>query len=131
MLGWTSFHLTAGGWFSGLVFILLTKMALEKHEEAMKFESLTSLSAKKVLLVVLVMTLHSFSEGVGIGVSFAGNNDLGVFTSLSLAIHNIPEGLAVALVMIPRDVAVLDTAFVGNIHISAAAADGRTGISMR
>jgi ZIP family zinc transporter len=43
---------------------------------------------------------------VGIGVSFGGEHghDLRVFILASLAVHNIPEGLAVAIVLLTRKV---------------------------
>ena len=45
------------------------------------------------------MTVHSFAEGVGVGVSFGGGQSLGLVTALAIAIHNIPEGLAISLVL--------------------------------
>jgi zinc transporter ZupT len=96
---------TALGCGLGLLFILGTKNFLERNEDV-KVGSLSGADTKKILLIVFVMTLHSFSEGVGIGVSFGGEHgqQLGVFISASLAVHNIPEGLAVAIVLLPRKV---------------------------
>lgn len=62
--------------------------------------------ARKALLILGVMTAHSFAEGVGVGVSFAGTTELGVFITTAIAIHNIPEGLAICLVLIPRGTSV-------------------------
>ncbi len=89
----------------GLLFILSTKSFLEKHED-LKVGELAGADARRVLLIIFVMTLHSFSEGIGIGVSFGGSNgsELGVFISASLAVHNVPEGLAVAIVLLPRKI---------------------------
>lgn len=56
----------------------------------------------KALMIVGVMTLHSFAEGVGVGVSFAGSQALGQFITAAIAVHNIPEGLAISLVLVPR-----------------------------
>lgn len=60
--------------------------------------------AKKALLIVGVMTAHSFAEGVGVGVSFGDGVEFGTFISLAIAIHNIPEGLAIGLILVPRGV---------------------------
>jgi zinc transporter ZupT len=98
---------TALGCILGLLFILSTKNFLDTHEEnASPFGSLSGADTRKILLIIFVMTLHSFSEGVGIGVSFGGEHghDFGVFISASLAVHNVPEGLAVAIVLLPRKV---------------------------
>lgn len=63
---------------------------------------LKGLDAKKALLIIGVMTAHSFAEGVAVGVSFAGEGALAGFISTAIAVHNIPEGLAIALVLVPR-----------------------------
>ena len=99
---------TGLGAIIGLIFILLTKNFLDQYED-IKMGGLGGTDARKALLIFFVMLLHSFSEGVGIGVSFGGvhGNDLGIFISASLAVHNIPEGLAVAVVLLPRGVSIL------------------------
>lgn len=94
----------------GLVFILGTKKFLDQHED-LKVGALEGTDARKALLIFFVMTLHSCSEGIGIGVSFGGTHgkDLGMFISASLAVHNVPEGLAIAVVLLPRGVSILSS----------------------
>lgn len=60
----------------------------------------------KALLIVGVMTAHSFAEGVGVGVSFGGTTELATFITTAIAIHNIPEGLAIALLLVPAGMSV-------------------------
>ena len=62
--------------------------------------------AAKVVLVIGIMTLHSFGEGSGVGVSFAGSKGFsqGLLVTLAIAVHNIPEGLAVSMVLASRGV---------------------------
>ena len=67
---------------------------------------------KKLVLILGILTVHSFPEGVAVGVSFAelgfggGIGILGlsvpvlaVFMTIAISIHNIPEGTAIAIPM--------------------------------
>jgi zinc transporter ZupT len=90
----------------GLAFIVLTRRLLQQEEPHLSFAKMESFDARKALLIVGVMTLHSFTEGVGVGVSFGGGEAFGLFISLAIAVHNIPEGLAISLVLVPRGVSV-------------------------
>jgi zinc transporter, ZIP family len=109
-LGINCAYRMVGGFLLGVVFIIFIKWMLDDDDIGV-FE-LQGAEAKRALLVMAVMTLHSFAEGVAIGVAFSGEkgHTLGTFISLSLAIHNVPEGLAVAVVLIPRGVSLLSTA---------------------
>ena len=49
-------------------------------------------------------------KGGGVGVSFAGSSELAVFITSAIALHNIPEGLAISLVLIPRGTPVWEAA---------------------
>lgn len=59
-------------------------------------------NASRALLILGIMTAHSFAEGIGVGVSFAGSEGLGAFITTAIAFHNVPEGLAIALVLVPK-----------------------------
>ena len=76
----------------------------------MHIAALGGADARKALLLVGVMTVHSVAEGVGVGVAFGGGEELGFVTAMAIAIHNIPEGLAISLVLVPRGVGVLRAA---------------------
>merc|ERR1719464_360109 len=61
---------------------------------------------RKAMLIFTVMFCHSAAEGIAVGVAFSKQlrAQFGLYVSLLLAVHNIPEGLAVALVLVPRGV---------------------------
>lgn len=70
--------------------------------ENLSFASLGGADARKALLMVGIMTAHAFGEGCGVGVSFAGNRGWvqGCLVTLAIGVHNIPEGLATATVLV-------------------------------
>ncbi len=81
-------------------------------EHALNVRAFAEGDLKKLVLVLGILTVHSFPEGVAIGVSFA---DLGlaggipilgvsvpvlaVFMTVAISIHNVPEGTAIAIPM--------------------------------
>jgi zinc transporter ZupT len=94
-----------GGAVLGGLFIGVTRRIVGRHED-LRFGTLEAADAKKAILIVAVMTVHSFSEGVGVGVAYGGGAALGIFITVAIAIHNIPEGLAISLVLVPRGTSV-------------------------
>ena len=67
--GYHSLFRVSAGFILGVVFILSTKKILDQYED-LKFGAIEGAGAQKILLIVFVMTLHSLTEGIGIGVSF-------------------------------------------------------------
>jgi len=98
---------TLGGVLVGVAFILLTQRYLDRYdEEALVFGAARGESARKVFLMIVVMTVHSFAEGVAVGVSFGGGVELATVITVAIAVHNIPEGVAITAVLRPRGVSV-------------------------
>lgn len=99
---------TLGGALLGVVFILLTQRVLEgRSDEAELFAPGRESGGRRMLLMMVVMTAHSFSEGVAVGVSFGGGMTLATLITVAIAVHNIPEGVAITAVMRPQGVSVL------------------------
>ena len=91
---------TLAGGVLGVVFILAGQKYLAGRE--VEFADLSGAGARQTLLILVVMTLHSFAEGVAVGVSFGGGAKLATLITLAIAIQNVPEGLAISAVMRPR-----------------------------
>lgn len=91
---------TLAGAGIGVLFILLTQRLLGERDLA--FGMAGGADARQMLLVIVVMTVHSFSEGVAVGVSFGGGLNLALLITIAIAVHNIPEGLAISAVLRPR-----------------------------
>lgn len=97
----TSIWRTVAGALVGVAFIFGSRRLIQ-HRRELHLGALEGADALRALLVVGAMTVHSFSEGVGVGVAFGGEETLGVLIAIAIAVHNIPEGLAISLVLVPR-----------------------------
>jgi len=101
------------GALTGVVLVVVGHDVIEGFDTGpTKFEQA---DFKKLLLILGILTVHSFPEGVAVGVSFAelglGAVDsaesvaiaglavplLAVFMTIAISIHNIPEGTAIAI----------------------------------
>jgi len=100
-----------GGWQTflgvnvGIGFILLTQKLLGGHDPDVG--AFRGAGARRMLLMVVVMTVHSFAEGAAVGVSFGGGMALATAITVAIAVHNVPEGLAISAVLRPQGVSVL------------------------
>lgn len=96
---------TVAGAMCGVLFVLAADRLLSGHEA--EFGTVRGAGARRMLMVVTVMTVHSFSEGVAVGVAFGGSAALALMITVAIAVHNIPEGLAISAVLHPRGVPVV------------------------
>jgi ZIP family zinc transporter len=96
------------GIVAGVLLVVVAERVISDHEFAPR--EIAAADFKKLVLIAGVLTVHSFPEGVAVGVSFA---DMGleggiplvgftvpllaVFMTVAISIHNVPEGLAVSI----------------------------------
>ena len=113
-LFWQGFGLgvirTILGTALGVVFLLAFRRVVGEHDDLV-LGHLTGADAMKALVIVAVMTAHSAAEGIGVGVSYGGGEGLGLFVTILIALHNIPEGVAISAVLVPRGSSVRSAAW--------------------
>lgn len=106
----------------GAVVVIVADKIIHSHE--FKPREIAEADFKKMMIILGILTVHSFPEGVAIGVAFAdlglnqGLNFLGmtipllaVFMTIAISIHNIPEGLAISIPL--RDLGMSEWRMVG------------------
>lgn len=93
--------LVALGVLTGTVLFGLASMYLTRHEHdehGIPIPSPDVQGSTRVTLILGTMFLHSFPEGLAVGVAYgSGEAALGTLIAVAIAIHNIPEGVAVSL----------------------------------
>ena len=103
------FRVLAGA-LAGLVFVVVMRRMMTGLGDDWTVAGVKGSDARRIFLFLLVMTIHSFAEGVAVGVSFAGSDALGLFITAAIAVHNIPEGLSISLMMVPHGARIPSTA---------------------
>jgi ZIP family zinc transporter len=105
----------AGGMIIGVALVVIAhEVLMDADIDPREYEEA---DFKKLVLILGILTVHSFPEGVAVGVSFA---DLGleggielvgitvpvlaVFMTIAISIHNIPEGTAISIPLRAMDV---------------------------
>jgi len=100
------------GLLAGVLLVVVAHQILDDYEVNPK--QYEKADYRKLLLILGVLTVHSFPEGVAVGVAFAdlglsGATDtsialfglavplLAVFMTVAISIHNVPEGVAISI----------------------------------
>ncbi len=87
----------------GLALIAASRKWLEKRVSP-EVGDLARASTLKAFVIIGVLTIHSFPEGIAVGLALGKGLSCGLLISLVIALRNIPEGLAVGLVLVPQGV---------------------------
>jgi len=99
---------TGIGLLAGVLLVLVAERVIDASDFGGK--TLVNADRKQLALILGVLTVHSFPEGVAVGVAFADLNldsglsvlgfsvpILAVFMTLAISIHNVPEGVATSI----------------------------------
>lgn len=103
-LGKWSFLPAAGGFWLGILTILLSERLIAFLQEKRKQNELNR-RMKKSAMLALAVTLHNLPEGIAVGVAFAGwlagNERMALSGALALtvgiAVQNFPEGAIISM----------------------------------
>jgi len=110
----SSIVLTGGGFLAGIALVIGAHRLVERFDDYQP-EDMATGDYRTMMNILVVLFVHSFPEGIAIGISFGeldaiqhgtGIHFMGfaiplvaVILTVSLAIHNIPEGVATAIPM--------------------------------
>jgi ZIP family zinc transporter len=88
----------AGGLAAGVIFLVLTRAAVNRRD--LHVGELSGASVRRSAIVFVVLLVHSLPEGLAIGTAFASEREgLGLYVVLAIGLQNIPEGTASAIPM--------------------------------
>lgn len=84
------------GLINGLILIFLVE-ELVPLRKFKKYNSTNSNYIKMGVIIFLSMAIHNLPEGLALGSSYVYSNRIGFKISLLIALHNIPEGMSIGI----------------------------------
>jgi len=102
-----AYGLAATGALVGVLLVVVSERVIDHSDiDPRAFEQA---DFNKLVLILGILTVHSFPEGVAVGVAFADLNlaglsllgftvpVLGIVMTVAISVHNIPEGTAISI----------------------------------
>jgi ZIP family zinc transporter len=85
--------------FSGIIFFMLVDFFVPHQyiEERIKTNTCDKKLMASGIFTTLGIAIHNFPEGMAVFMSSLTNIKLGIVLAIAIALHNIPEGIAVAM----------------------------------
>jgi ZIP family zinc transporter len=85
--------------FGGILLIMVLDFSIphEYIEERMTLESGDRKLMTTGILTTIGIAIHNFPEGIAVFMSSIGDIRLGIALAVAIAIHNVPEGIAIAM----------------------------------
>jgi len=94
--------ITVVGFLSGFAAIRVVDVVVPHlHATMQSAASIDEDSARKSLLLFLALVIHNMPEGLAVGSAYIGGGaEVGLETSVAIAVQDFPEGLAAALAIL-------------------------------
>jgi ZIP family zinc transporter len=81
---------------TGAAMLYFMDRYLPHEHQHLTFECVDVNAYRRGILVMAALALHNIPEGLAVGTSYAAQPRLGLMLALAIALHNIPEGMAIA-----------------------------------
>jgi len=91
-----TFRQTAAGFSIGIIIMLVLDLVLSQIFPPLKSNNQTAYFRKMGYLVGIGIALHDLPEGIAIAAGFSAQQHLGLVIAVAIGLHNIPEGMATA-----------------------------------
>jgi zinc transporter, ZIP family len=96
----------------GAMVVLAATWLAERHEPVHHQLAANTRNLRTGLILVIIMTVHSAAEGIGIGVAFGEGAATGILISLAMMIHNAFEGLAISIALVATGTSIARAAWI-------------------